>query len=240
MATNRRGAVSTLPLLKGVAEPVRVTVMEAAHTRHVDSGAVIFSESEPASSFFVLLSGSVKLAQLTEEGEAVVFRLLGRGDAFGTVSVLGDATYPVSAIAVTRASIVQWPAAVMRRFLELDPQLTLNVLRSVSDRLQALRLQYRQLATENVERRMARVLLTLAQRAGTRVSDGVLLDLPLSREDVAQLTGTTVFTISRIVSRWEGAGIVRAGRQRLVIRQPSALLAIATISSDQPEAAEHP
>lgn len=237
MTANRRGVVS-LPLLAGVAEPVRAAVIEAAQTRQVDSGTVIFSEADPASSFFIVLSGSVKLAQLTEDGDAVVFRLLGRGDAFGTVSVLGDAAYPVSAIAVTRVSIVQWPAAAMRHFLELDARLSLNVLRSVSDRLQALRLQYRHLATENVERRMARALLTLAQGAGTRVGDGILLDLPLSREDVAQLTGTTVFTISRIVSRWEAAGILRAGRQRLVIRQPNALAAIATIPSGRAEPAE--
>ncbi len=115
----------------------------------------------------------------------------------------------------------------MQQFLEQQPRLSLNILRSVSDRLQALRLQYRQLATEKVERRLARALLTLVRRAGTRVDDGVLLDLPLSREDVAQLTGTTMFTVSRIISRWESAGILRAGRQQLVIREPETLAAIA-------------
>ena len=227
MAGNRRGTLAALPLLQGVAEPVCAAAVDAAQYRTLDPGTVIFSEADPAATFFVLLSGSLKLVQLTEDGDAVVFRLLGRGDAFGTVSVLGEGVYPVSAIAVTRVSVAQWPAAMMRGFLEQDPRLSLNVLRSVSDRLQALRLQYRQLATEHVESRVARALLKLVQRAGTRVDEGVLLDLPLSREDVAQLTGTTVFTISRIVSRWEAAGILRAGRQRLVVRQPNALAAIA-------------
>ena len=115
----------------------------------------------------------------------------------------------------------------MRQFLERDSRLSLNVLRSVSDRLQALRMQYRQLATEKVERRIARALLKLMQRAGTRVDDGVLLDLPLTREDLAQLTGTTVYTVSRIVSRWEASGLLRSGRQQLVIRDPDTLLSIA-------------
>jgi CRP-like cAMP-binding protein len=115
----------------------------------------------------------------------------------------------------------------MRHLLEQHSRLSLNVLRSVSERLQALRLQYRQLATEKVERRIARALLKLVERAGTRVDDGVLLDLPLSREDVAQLTGTTVFTVSRIISRWETSGVLRAGRQQLIIRRPHALASIA-------------
>lgn len=214
-------------LFEGLDEPTVTTVLEAARVRHFEAGSAIFSEGQPASAVFVVLSGSVKLVQLTEDGDAIVFRLLGCGDAFGTVSMLSADPYPVSAFAVTTASALDWPAGVMRHFLEQHPRLAINVLRSVSERLQALRVQYRQLATEKVGRRIARALLKLADRAGTRVEDGVLLDLPLSREDVAQLTGTTVYTVSRIISRWDALGIVRAGRQQLVIRQQDALTSIA-------------
>jgi CRP/FNR family transcriptional regulator, nitrogen oxide reductase regulator len=222
-----RELLLSVPLLDGIPEAVAVEVAEAGRIRNLDAGTVIFSEGEPATSFFVVFSGSVKLVQLAEDGDAIVFRLLGYGGAFGTVSLLGSNSYPVSAVAVTSASIVQWPAAVMRDFLDQHPRLSLNVLRSVSDRLQALRLQYRQLATEKVERRIARALLTLMQSAGRQVEDGVLLGLPLSREDLAQLTGTTVYTVSRIVSRWEAGGLVRSGRQQLIIRDAETLLSIA-------------
>ena len=227
MTADPRAHLRTLPLLEGVADPVAIGVAGAAVPRDLPAGTVLFAEGDPASSFFVVLSGSVKLVQLTEDGDAIVFRLLSSGDAFGTVSMLGADAYPVSAVAVTPVSVAQWAEVEMRRFLEQDARLSLNVLRSVSDRLQALRLQYRQLATEKVERRVARALLKLLQRTGTPVDEGVRLDLPLSREDLAQLTGTTVYTISRIVSRWEAAGVLRAGRQQLLIRQPDALLAIA-------------
>jgi CRP-like cAMP-binding protein len=202
-------------------------MVAAARIRTIAPASVIFAEGDPASSFFVVLSGSVKLAQLTEDGDAVVFRLLAPGDAFGTASVLDTGQYPVSAVAVTAVSVCEWAAAAMRGYLEQDARLSLNVLRSVSERLQALRLQYRQLATENVERRVARAILKLVHQSGTRVEDGVLLDLPLSREDLAQLTGTTVFTASRIVSRWEASGVLRVERRRLVIRHPDTLHAIA-------------
>ena len=213
--------------MDGVPESVSVEVADAGLIRELAVGEVVFSEGEPAESFSVVLSGSVKLVQLSRDGDAIVFRVLGAGDALGAVSLLGADSYPVSAVAVTAATILEWPAAVVLQFIEQAPRLSLNVLRSVSDRLQALRLQYRQLATEKVERRIARALLKLIQRAGTKVDDGMLLDLPLSREDLAQLTGTTVYTVSRIVSRWEASGLLRSGRQQLVIRDPDTLLSIA-------------
>lgn len=217
----------TLPMLAGVDPGAAVTLVESARLRDLEAGATIFDEGQVATTLFVVIAGSVKLVQLTDDGEAVVFRWLGYGDVFGTVAILGDQSYPVSASAVTATTVLQWPAAVVRPFLEVHPRLSLNLLRSVSDRLQALRLQYRQLATEKVERRVARMLLKLIDRVGTKVADGVLVDLPLSREDVAQMTGTTVFSVSRIISRWEAAGFLRAGRQQVVVRRRDMLASIA-------------
>jgi len=220
-------ALLRLPLMDGVPEALGAEMARAGRVRDLAAGDAIFAEGQPAARFAVILSGSIKLVQLSSDGDAIVFRVVGAGDTLGAVSLLGAETYPVSAIAVTPGSILEWPATVMRQYLEQHPRLSLNVLRSVSDRLQALRLQYRQLATEKVERRIARALLRLMHRAGTQVDDGVRLDLPLSREDIAQLTGTTVYTVSRIVSRWEAGGLLRSGRQQLVIRDPERLLAIA-------------
>jgi CRP-like cAMP-binding protein len=227
MTADLRELLLSAPLFDGIPQSAGAGVAESGRLRECEAGTVVFAEGEPATSFFVVLSGSVKLVQLTEDGDAIVFRLLGHGEAFGTVCLFGSGPYPVSAVAVTPTSLAQWPAAVMRAHLEQQPRLSLNVLRSVSDRLQALRLQYRQLATEKVERRVARAVLKLVHHAGTPVGDGVLVDLPLSSEDLAQLTGTTVYTVSRIVSRWEAAGILRSGRQQLVIRDARMLTSIA-------------
>lgn len=220
--------VRSLPLLDGLAPPVAAAIVTAAAIREFDAGATVFAEGHTATAFFVVLSGSVKLVQLTDDGDAIVFRLLGPGDAFGTAAILEREPYPVSAYAVTATSTLRWPAAVMRRLAEEHSRLSLNLLRNVSERLQALRLQYRQLATEKVERRIARALLRLSDRLGTpAASGGIVVQLPLSREDIAQLTGTTPYTVSRVISRWEAAGLLQAKRHRLVIRQPQALASIA-------------
>ncbi|GBC80838.1 Global nitrogen regulator [bacterium HR09] len=89
-----------------------------------------------------------------------------------------------------------------------------------------------ELASERVEQRLARCLTRLARQVGRQVPEGILLDVPLSRQDLASMTGTTLYTVSRILSHWEGQGIVKAGRQKLVILRPHALVAVA---EDLPE-----
>jgi CRP-like cAMP-binding protein len=202
-------------------------VRAAARIKTVQAGAAFFREGDPSSAFFVLETGSVKVAQLTPEGHQVVLRLLSPGEAFGGVAAFGGATYPVTAEAVTDSAAFEWAGPVMAGLMERHPRLALNALRLVAGRLHELQVQYRQLATEKVERRVARALLRLVQQAGRRVEAGVLIDLPLSRDDVAQMTGTTLYTVSRIISRFEADGIVEAGRQRMVIRNPHGLLKIA-------------
>lgn len=202
-------------------------IARTATVRPVEAGSTFFREGDLASSFFVVEAGSVKLTQLTPEGHQVVLRLLGSGEAFGGVAAFGGGPYPVTAEAVTDASAFEWPGPVMATLMEQYPRLTMNALRFVVARLHELQVRYRQLATEKVERRVAHALIRLVQQAGRRVETGVLIDLPLSREDIAQMTGTTLYTVSRIVSRWEADGILEAGRQRMVICKPHALIAVA-------------
>jgi CRP-like cAMP-binding protein len=85
----------------------------------------------------------------------------------------------------------------------------------------------RELATERVEQRVARTLLRLARQVGRKVEGGVLIDMPLSRQDLAEMTGTTLYTVSRILSQWEQQHLVETGRERILIRQPHGLVAIA-------------
>lgn len=191
------------------------------------AGATLFREGEAASSFFVIQHGTVKLTQLTPEGHQVVLRLISAGDAFGGAAAFGGGSYPVTADAVTDVVVYEWPGPVILELMERYPKLAISAARFVAARLHELQIQYRQLATERVERRIARALMRLAHQAGKPVDTGVLIDLPLSRDDVAQMTGTTLYTVSRIVSRWEAEGLVAAGRQRIVIKKPQLLLSIA-------------
>ena len=227
MLPARLALLESAPIFRGLPSVTLEDVAAAARIREAAAGESFFHEGDPADAFYVGRSGSVKLTQVGPEGHLVVLRLAGAGDAFGGVAALGLDTYPVSAEAVDAATAFEWPGPEMAALMERHSRLAMNMGRFIALRLQALQVQYRQLATENVERRVARAILRLVQHVGRRVETGVLIDLPLSREDIAQMTGTTIFTVSRIVSRWESDGLLEAGRQRLVIRKPHALVSIA-------------
>jgi CRP-like cAMP-binding protein len=216
-----------VPLFEGVSVDTIVRIVNLAHTKPLEAGQVYFSEGEEAATFFVLRSGRVKLTQLTPEGHQVALRLIGPGDAFGGVGAFGGTTYPVSAEAVEASVALAWTSETMRQLFESESTIALNALRVVSGRLNDLQRRYRQLMTERVERRVARALLRLVHDAGRRVDAGIEISFPVSRQDIAELTGTTLYTVSRLLSSWEEQGIVQSGRQHIVLLKAHALVAIA-------------
>lgn len=224
--------LSRVPLFRGIPPTMLSRIVALAHSRSVEPGGFFFNEGDAAEEFFVLTSGRVKLTQLTAEGHQVVIRLVGPGEAFGGVGAFGEPSYPVGAEAVEPAAALAWSSAAMRRLLESEPMLAVNALAMVASRLHDLQQRYRQAMTERVERRIARAVLRLVRDAGRRVDEGVEIDFPVSRQDIAEMTGTTLFTVSRVLSGWEQHGIIHSGRQRIVLTKAHALVAIA---EDLPE-----
>jgi CRP-like cAMP-binding protein len=216
-----------VPLFRGLASDALARVVELASPRRTSAGEFFFNEGDEAEAMFVLTDGRVKLTQLTPEGHQIVLRIISPGEAFGGVGAFGEPAYPVSAEAVDASTALAWTSATMRRLLQSEPTLALNALNFVSARLHDLQRRYRQLMTERVERRVARALLRLVKEAGRRVDKGVEIDFPVSRQDIAEMTGTTLYTVSRLLSAWEDQGIVQSGRQRIVLTTPHALVAIA-------------
>jgi CRP-like cAMP-binding protein len=202
-------------------------VAQAARSRRVRDRAYFFHQGDPAAVLYVLVEGRVKFTQLTPEGHQVLVRVIGPGETFGAVAALGDAFHPATGQATGPCVALAWDGEVIMGLMERFPRLALNALRFLAGRLHEFQDRYRELATERVERRVAHALLRLSRQIGRQVEGGVLIDLTLSRQDVAEMTGTTLFTVSRILSGWEGLGIIEGGRERILIRKPDALLSIA-------------
>lgn len=214
-------------LFEGLSPSELQTVLRAARRRQVGREAFFFQQGDPASLLYVLVEGRVRLTQVTPEGDQVILRYIAPGEMFGGIATLGETTYPVSAQAVDGCQALIWDGETVARLMERMPRLALNALRLMAGRIQELQDRIRELATERVERRVARALLRLVRQAGRKVENGVLIDLPLSRQDLAEMTGTTLFTVSRIFSRWEEQGLVEVGREKVLIRSPHGLVRIA-------------
>ena len=217
----------TSRLFTGLGSKAVELVIAAAVRRRCRRGEVLFRQGAAARFVYMLETGKVKLTRLTSDGQLVLLRVVIAGDPLGGVAALGERNYPVSAQAADDCTVLAWDGRTMDRLLRAHPQLAINVIRFVSERLHDMQRRYEELATQQVEQRLARVLLRLATRTGRRVDEGVLIDVPLTRQDLAEMTGTTLFTVSRVLNRWQKAGVIRAGRQRIIVLHPHGLVSIA-------------
>lgn len=216
-----------MPLFAGLdAEALAEAVALARPRLHV-RGTAVFTQGEAAAAGHALIDGRVKIVQTGPDGQQVVMRFIGPGEMFGTLAIFTDGFYPADAVAVADCVELSWPAVAMTELMDRHPAIARNALSIVGGRLREVQNRLREVATERVERRIAHALLRLVRHAGRRVEAGVEIDFPLSRQDVAEMTGTTLHTVSRTLSAWESQGIVESGRQQVVIRKPHALVAIA-------------
>ncbi|MBE7733537.1 Crp/Fnr family transcriptional regulator [Devosia sp. CC-YST696] len=202
-------------------------LLSRAIMRRVAPGETVFEQGQKATQFFLLLHGRLKVTQVTPEGQQIIVRVVHPGDIFGFAQALQRDDYPGTPIAAAESVVICWPNEVWAHFVEQNPHLAINAMRSIGQRLQEAHTRIREMATEEVERRVAHAVLRLMDQAGKREAEGVRIDFPLTRQDVAEMTGTTLHTVSRIFSAWESRGIVKGGRQKLLVRDRPRLEALA-------------
>ena len=224
--------LAKVQLFAGLEEGEIERVLQAARIRRIEPDAYLYFQGDPASHLHVLLKGNMRLSQLTMEGQQVILRYASAGEAFGIVAVLSGACYPVTAQAVDDCLILALSEAEMNELMASMSLLALNALKIVVTHAREFQDRIRELSTERVERRIARAVLRLARQSGRKIEEGVLLDLPVSRQDLAELTGTTLYTVSRTLSQWESKGLIKSGREEIVVLFPHGLVAIA---EDLPE-----
>jgi CRP/FNR family transcriptional regulator, nitrogen oxide reductase regulator len=181
------------------------------------SQEVVYYSGDPAERLFVVADGRVKLLQYSTAGKSVLLDILTPGEFFGSLSTLPDDEYPDTAQAQSSACVLSVEKNDFRRILEKHPPVTLVLLDVTHQRLRAARETVRQLSALSAERRLALTLLKLAKKLGAEGEVGLLIQAPLSRDDLAQMTGTTTETASRILSQFQKDGVIQSGRQWVAI-----------------------
>jgi CRP-like cAMP-binding protein len=219
--------VGALTSFAGLSDEAVADLAASAQLIAVPSGQALFRQGEPAGRYFVLADGRVRLTQVTPDGQQVVVRFITPGEGIGIVAAIVGGPYPLTAEAVEAALAFSWDGPVYKELMERHAGLGARTMQMLAQRVQEFQDRSRELATERVERRLARALLRLASQSGRRIGDTILIELPISRQDIAEMSGTTVFSASRVLAAWSGAGIVAATRLRVEILQPHLLVAIA-------------
>ncbi|MDJ1158209.1 Crp/Fnr family transcriptional regulator [Chelatococcus sp. SYSU_G07232] len=222
-----RSLIAELPLFADMPAAALDDILHEARSLRYPKGKAVFQQNEEAHSFFVLLHGRLRVTQVTADGQQIVVRFVGPGEIFGVAQAIGRKDYPGTATAVTDSIALAWPASAWQPMIARYPQLASRTLQTVGGRLQDAHSRLREISTEQVERRVARALLRLTHQAGRKTPEGVLVDFPVTRQDIAELTGTTLYTVSRILSAWESNGWVEGGRQRILVRDPHRIFLLA-------------
>lgn len=222
-----RSVLEGVPLFAGLDAAACDDVLALAHVRRIAKGDAVFEQGAAASAFFVLIAGHIKAVQSTPTGQQVVVHVVGPGEFFGCVTLMGETHYPATALAARESLALSWDVATLRRLVERHPAIATNALVGMGERMRDIRSRFREISTERVERRIAHALLRLAHHSGRKTEGGVEIDFPVTRQDVAEMTGATLHTVSRTLAKWEADGILDGGRQKIVLRQPHRLVAIA-------------
>jgi len=222
-----KSLIADLPVFAGMTTDDLGDILKEAQSIRYPKGSSVFQQDEEAHSFFILLHGHLRVMKVTPDGQQVVVRFVNAGDLFGIAMAMARKTYPATATAVVDSLALVWPSAAWPRLVARYPSLAVNTIQTVGSRLDDAHTRVVEISTQQVEKRVAHALLRLAQQAGRKSEDGIQIDFPISRQDVAEMTGTTLHTVSRILSGWEDQDLVESGRQRITIRNPHKLFMLA-------------
>jgi CRP-like cAMP-binding protein len=189
--------VAHLPLFAGFSAADLESILSEARSVRFTRNTAVFQQGEEAHSFFVLLHGHGRASKTTQQ---VVVRYVATGETFGVARAIGLQHYPATATVVDDSVVLVWPSGTWPRLLEKFRALADNTLQTVGARLQETHTRVVEMTTQQVEQRIAHALLRLVKQSGRKVEHGVEIDFPISRQDIAQMTSTTLL-VSRAAFR---------------------------------------
>ena len=204
-------------LLTGLTARESNEILARAKPRIISKGNFVYSRGQPADTFLLLQSGIVKLSQKGRTGTTVILWLMSVGDCMGNYHHGG--IHHCSAEAVDTCGFLQWSSRDILCLCASFPQLSINIDQMLTRRIQELEERFTELASEKVAPRVARLLIRLEPVIGKQTSEGV--EMALKREELAQMIGASIFSVSRLLADWTEAGIVSAGRRVILIRDSS-------------------
>ena len=203
------------------------TVLDQASAKRFEAGVRIFDEGDPAERFYMLLDGYVRVVRVTATGEQVTALHIPAGQLLGIAKAIGKTEYPATAITATESLALSWPMRLWDRFAAEYGGFATESYKTVGHRVGEMNTRIVELATQQVEQRVANALLRLVNQTGRKVSDGIEIDFLITRQDLSELTATTLHTVSRLLSSWEKKGLVQSKRKRIKVCDPHAMVVLA-------------
>ncbi|MBI4266548.1 MAG: Crp/Fnr family transcriptional regulator [Acidobacteria bacterium] len=227
MADNLDDVLRRTTIFRRLAAEDRQRLGAVAIVRSFDRGDYLFREGDSSDLLYTVVSGRVKVFKTTARGTDLILEIFGVGDPVGAVAVYESRPYPASAVAIEPTTCLLIPRQAFFALLESYPSLVRGLLTGLTHRLVELTNRLAELSTGRVDARLARFLLKLADTIGRPTGEGTFIPLALSRQELADMIGTTIETSIRIMSRWGKQGLVRTDKAGFLIADRAALETIA-------------
>jgi CRP-like cAMP-binding protein len=227
MPDNLDDVLRRIPIFRRLSGDDRQRVAAVAAVRAYDKGDTLFREGDVSDYLYTVLSGRVKVFKTTARGTDVILEIFGPGDPVGAVAAYESRAFPASAVALEPATCLRIPREAFFALLDAHPTLVRGLLTGLTHRLVELTNRLAELTGGHVDARLARFFLKLSTDLGQRRPEGIFIPLALSRQEIADMIGTTIETSIRIMSRWAKLDIVRTEKDGFVVVDRAALEAIA-------------
>ncbi len=219
--------LSQIALFRRVIPEDRERLANVSHLRQYERGDLVFDEGDPSDFFFIVVTGRVKVFKRAPNGHDRILEIFGPGGLLGAVAAYEARPYPACAGAIEPTTCLLTPRPAFFALLEERPSLVRGLLGSLSIRLMELTARLAELTGGRVESRFARLFLKLGSQMGRPDRGGVFVPMALSRQELADLTGTTIETCIRIMSRWGKDNVLLTDKDGFVILDTAALEALA-------------
>ena len=205
------------PMFSRLTPADRRIVADVASVKVYPKGELIFEQEAPSDAFYAIVSGRVKIFKMMPNGKDLILEVFGPGDPLGALAVYGERPFPATATALEDTACVIIPRPAFFRLLEQNPTLVRGLLAGLTLRLVELTNRLAELTGGRIEPRFARLFLKLGAEMGRPERDGTFIPLALSRQELADMTGTTIETCIRIMSRWSKDDVVRTEKDGFVV-----------------------
>lgn len=219
----RRRMLARVPLFAALTPAELAEVDRRCRAQAYDTGEAVHHAGTPATGFFVVATGAVKVTRPALDGRETLLELCGPGDFLGAVPALGEETYSDSGWAIAPSCLLTLGTDDFSTIMADHPSVALAALHGVSRRLSNAQRAVHLLSGAPLEQRLAATLLALAEKVGRPWEGITLLHVPLTREDLAGMTGAASESVSRVLSAWRRSGHLESGRGWVAVRDADAL-----------------
>ncbi len=179
----------------------------------------IFSEGDPPEWFYIVTKGKVKITKISQEGKEIILEIISPLDFFGGVAVVRGFPYPANAVAMEDGEGLKISRKNLMSVMDRFPSLMFYMAGNIGERIKGSHEMLRSIALEKVESRIASLLIKLSDKAGEKAPEGVLINMKLTKQDIAEMVGTTVETAIRTMSKFSKGGLISSRAGRIIIRE---------------------